>query len=264
MLSHFSEEHDMPQLELASIEIRVAEPKVGEHCEADRAFYADLWKNVCHVQAISTFVKLNLADVIGREWLTLGEIGENGHCFNKKVLAALCSTLVGIQILECREGKYALTDRGAMLQHADSNCTGALMETITSDDAFDAWAGLSTLVAAETETDTSDIEEDLLRLHATPIDVNMEEELLCSLRRLGISSMKGRVAYWGLQEMTDCLKRHSPDCECMMLDDITSFKQPVNVLILHRVMNLYGTSETIDACKRAIAPAGQILSLIHI
>ena len=42
------------------------------------------------------------------------------------------------------------------------------------------------------------------------------------------------------------------DSQCIMIDSVLNLDEPVDILILHRVMNLYGTADIIEKCKEAI------------
>ncbi len=260
--SYFSGANEIPSVQVGvsnTIEIKTAPPKTVVNPDAHFGFYADLWRSQCQLQTISTFVQLHLPDIIGNLCLTIDDICENASCQNKKAMSTLCKSMLEMGLLYYEDNRYGLTEKGALLQPSEPYDIGTLMESITSDKVFEAFSNLPATITTVSEDGSTEIEEELLSLHTNQIDMNIARELQYYMEKMNIVDFKGKIAYWGVEDTTETLKNINLESRCLMIDSVLNLDEPVDVLILHRVMNLYGTPEIIEKCKEAIVPSGKIV-----
>lgn len=219
--------------------------------------FADMWTNVCRHRAVGACMELQLPDLLGSDMLTIEDLSERAACENTSALKSLCDTLVGAGVLEYTpDQRYALTDAGALLQRGLHANVAHIVDAMVSETVSNAWANLSTTIVQKVEPGET-VEDEVLTMHCDDLEADAASELKQVVDAFQPSGV--RITYWGLENASDILTVLLPNGVVTHVESSSDLVGPIDLLILHRTIAVYGLSEVVDACKSALADDGTIL-----
>lgn len=219
--------------------------------------FVELWRNVCCYQAVGACLELQLPDLLGADSLTIEELSTRAACENVSALKTLCDTLVIAKILSYdNEQQFKLTDAGALLQHGLDANIGHIIDAMTSDKVKNVWANLASTIVNKTQSDEQ-VDDEVLTMHCDDFEANAVDELHQTFALY--NPCGATIMYWGLENVTDTLSAVFPHSTITQIDSSAEISGPIDMLILHRTMAVYGLPRVIERCKSALSPNGSII-----
>lgn len=219
--------------------------------------FVEMWNNQCRYRAVVACIELQLPDLLGSDSLTIEDISERAACENVDALKSLCDTLVSAGVLEyTSEQRYVLTDAGALLQRGlDTNITD-IMDAMISAKVSDAWNNLTATIVKKSEMDDT-VDDDVLTMHCDDLEADIEGELRQVFDTF--EPFGENIMYWGVENASDILASMFPNSTITQIHSSNQLVGPIDLLILHRTMAVYGLSTVVDACTSSLSFDGSII-----